>query len=261
MVNTNLGAKVVLQGVDAADSTSSTARHDNEARKVLLSYIFDPLCGWCYAAAPLIHAAAKLPNLSVQLHAGGMMSGANRQTVSPALRNYVMPHDQRIAQLTGQPFGEDYFNGLLLDTNAIFDSTPPTLAILAAAALGHDPLAMLGRIQTAHYAEGQRIADGTVLLALATELGIESAAFAAAMNEQASQVDAHFAKTRAVMQQEGLRGFPSLLLEIEGQRQHIDIGPFLGKPAEFVAWLELAAVAEASEEQVRAVFCTPESCA
>ncbi|MGL6040180.1 MAG: hypothetical protein ACRC01_03145, partial [Deefgea sp.] len=123
-----------------------------------LHYFFDPLCGWCYAAAPLIHAAAELGDLAIHLHAGGMMSGENRKTVTPALRDYVMPHDQRIQTLTGQPFGDAYFNGLLRDENAVFDSTPPTLAILAAAALGdgmsvgRSGLAMLARIQQAHYA-------------------------------------------------------------------------------------------------------------
>ena len=61
-----------------------------------LHYYYDPLCGWCYGAAPLTAAAAAVPGLRVALHAGAMMSGANRQPVSPQLRNYVMPHDQRI---------------------------------------------------------------------------------------------------------------------------------------------------------------------
>lgn len=26
-----------------------------------LHYIFDPLCGWCYGAAPLVKAAQSLP--------------------------------------------------------------------------------------------------------------------------------------------------------------------------------------------------------
>ncbi|WP_157315001.1 DsbA family protein [Chitinibacter sp. GC72] len=203
-----------------------------------LHYVFDPLCGWCYAAAPLIHAAAQLQGLAVVLHPGGMMSGANRQTVSPALRNYVMPHDQRIAELTGQPFGDAYFNGLLLDTNAVFDSTPPTLAILAAQALGFDGLAMLGKIQHAHYAQGLRISDGTVLQQLASELGMDSASFLAQLDVQAQQIEQRFAITRKLMQQHGLRGFPSLLLEHDGQLQHIDISPFLGQADAFVQSLQ-----------------------
>jgi putative protein-disulfide isomerase len=236
--------------------------------KTTLKYYFDPLCGWCYAAAPLIHAAAELEGLAIQLHAGGMMSGDNRQTVTPALRNYVMPHDQRIAALTGQPFGEAYFDGLLRDENAVFDSTPPTLAILAAEALSGDEgigprgLAMLARIQQAHYAEGQRIADGTVLLSLAAELGFESAEFAAVMTEQAAKVDAHFSATRSAMSQQRLRGFPSLVLEQAGKLTTIDISPFLGQPTQFVAALhELIQEGAQQESKLEMSFCTPSSCA
>ena len=235
--------------------------------KATLKYYFDPLCGWCYAAAPLIHAAAELAELAIQLHAGGMMSGEHRQTVTPALRNYVMPHDQQIAALTGQAFGDAYFNGLLLDESAMFDSTPPTLAVLAAAALGGDEgiarsgLAMLARIQAAHYAHGQRIADDTVLLNLAVELGFERAAFAAAMSEQAIKVEQHFAATRQEMAQQGLRGFPSLVLEAGGKMQRIDVSPYLGKPAEFVAMMQGLLTGESGEKSTgNAAFCAPDGC-
>lgn len=53
-----------------------------------------------------------------------MMSGANRRQIDTQWRSYVMPHDKRIAELTGQTFGDNYFNQLLNDTSAIMDSTP-----------------------------------------------------------------------------------------------------------------------------------------
>ena len=34
-----------------------------------LHYIYDPFCGWCYAAAPLVKAAREI--LPVRLHGGG----------------------------------------------------------------------------------------------------------------------------------------------------------------------------------------------
>jgi hypothetical protein len=89
--------------VAAVTSTSDTAT---------LHYIFDPMCGWCYAAAPLVDAARSVPGLKVEFHGGGMMTGANRRAITPQWREYVMPHDRRIAELTGQPFSEAYFEGL-----------------------------------------------------------------------------------------------------------------------------------------------------
>ncbi len=142
-----------------------------------LHYVFDPLCGWCYGAAPLISAARGISGLDIAIHAGGMMAGPNRQAVTPQLRAYVMTHDKRIAQLTGQPFGAAYFDGLLCDRDAVLDSAPPSTAILAAEELVGRGLDMLHRVQRAHYVEGRRIADATVLGELARELGLDPGAF------------------------------------------------------------------------------------
>ncbi|MBE1008635.1 DsbA family protein, partial [Escherichia coli] len=49
-------------------------------------------------------------------------------------------------------------------TSAVFDSAPPTAAVLAAEALDGLGAAMLARIQRAHYVEGRRIAERPVLL-------------------------------------------------------------------------------------------------
>ena len=206
------------------------------AASSVLHYIYDPLCGWCYGAKPLIQAASQV--LPVILHGGGMMAGNNRQFISPSLRNYVMPHDLRIAEYTGQPFGQAYFEGLLRDSSAIFDSAPPTRAVLAAEQLQGRGLEMLGRQQTAHYVEGRRLADVEVLLALAAELGFEPEAFKAAFElNNGAVVAEHFKQSRAFLSRVDGQGFPSLALEKEGRFSLIDIGPYLGKPEAFVAWL------------------------
>ena len=201
-----------------------------------LHYIYDPLCGWCYGAKPLIQAARTV--LPVIAHGGGMMTGANRQKVSAQLRNYVMPHDRRIAEYTGQPFGEAYFEGLLRDEEAVFDSAPPTAAVLAAEQLEGRGLALLERLQTAHYVEGRRIADETVLLELANSIGFEAEAFRRSFIEV--DVQAHFAASRALLAKVGGQGFPTLALERDGRLTLIDIGPWLGKPEAFAQWLKQA---------------------
>lgn len=202
----------------------------------VLHYIYDPLCGWCYGAKPLIDAARGI--LPVVAHGGGMMTGAQRQPVSAQLRDYVMPHDLRIAQYTGQPFGEAYFEGLLRDTTAVFDSAPPTTTVLAAEQLAGRGLEMLGRLQTAHYADGRRIADQDVLMAVAAEMGLEVEGFRAAYDAASGELtQAHFKASRGLLSRVGGQGFPTVVLEKSGQYQVIDLGPYLGKPEAFVAWL------------------------
>jgi len=226
-----------------------------------LHYIYDPLCGWCYGAAPLVKAARDV--LPVQAHGGGMMAGTHRQPVTPQLRDYVMPHDRRIAELTGQPFGGAYFDGLLRDATAVFDSSPPTAAVLAAEALAGRGLDMLSRLQVAHYVEGRRIADRKVLVELAGTIGLDPIAFALALDEaQGAQLHAHIAATRRLMERIGARGFPSFALERDGKFSLLDAGAFLGRPQELQSWLRAQLPDEvASSGSAPADFgCGPDSC-
>jgi len=200
----------------------------------VLHYIYDPLCGWCYGAAPLVRAARDV--FTVRSHAGGMMAGSRRQHVSAQLRDYVIPHDRRIAQLTGQPFGDAYFDGLLRDPDAIFDSAPPIAAVLAADALAGRGLDLLARIQTAHYVEGRRIAESSVLIELAADIGLEEERFAAAfylMRGQSTQ--AHINESLGLLAQAGGSGFPTFAIERGGRLQTLDISTYLGQPD---AWRE-----------------------
>ncbi|KXB31291.1 protein-disulfide isomerase [Dechloromonas denitrificans] len=201
-----------------------------------LHYIYDPLCGWCYGAAPLVKAARAI--LDVLPHSGGMMAGAQRQAVTPQLRAYVKQHDERIAQLTGQPFGLGYSDGLLCDTGAVFDSEPPTAAILAAEQMAGRGLDMLTQLQIAHYVEGRHIAERATLIAVAATLDLDPAAFAAALDRQFGEaVQTHIRATRELMAEVGAQGFPSFVLEAEGVMQSVDIAGYLGRPQEFQDWL------------------------
>lgn len=201
-----------------------------------LHYIFDPLCGWCYGAAPLVDAARDIAGLHVAPHGGGMMTGGNRQPVTDALRRYVMPHDERIAGLTGQVFGRDYFDGLLRDSGAVFDSEPPTTAILAAEQLDGRGLDLLKRLQHAHYVEGRRIADPAVLGVLARDIGLDGAAFDTAYGAaQGADTAAHIAASRQLLARVGGSGFPTFALELGGVYTLLEPARYLGRPAQWQA--------------------------
>ncbi|AZG08384.1 DsbA family protein [Pigmentiphaga sp. H8] len=203
-----------------------------------LHYIYDPFCGWCYASAPLMAAARGL--LPAIAHGGGMMAGSNRQPVTDRLRNYVMPHDRRIAAMTGQPFGQAYFDGLLRDHDAVFDSEPPITAILAALDAGGEgrDLDLLARLQRAHYVEGRRIADAGVLAEMAADIGLDRPAFEAAYAARDGQPTRdHIAESRALLAHAGGQGFPTFALERDGRYRVLDTGRYLGHVDEWRAAL------------------------
>ena len=205
-----------------------------------LHYVFDPLCGWCYAAAPLVDAARAIAGLKVELHGGGMMSGPNRRAMTPEWRSYVIPHDHRISALSGQAFGTAYFDGLLNDGGAMLDSTPPITAVLAAQAVANRGLDMLERVQRAHYVEGRRIAELPVLKELAADIGLAPSNFATAFDELAGEAThRHIAHSRQWLARAGGQGFPTFALETHtGQVTPIEAGRFLGQPDAWAAQLE-----------------------
>lgn len=209
----------------------------------VLHYIFDPMCGWCYGAAPLIAAAARYAD--VQLHAGGMMVGPRRQPVNAQLRQFVQTHDARIAALSGQPFGDGYRLGLLHDDTQVLDSAPPIAAILAAEQQAGKGLAMLAALQQAHYVQGRAIAMQATLVDIALHLGLDAAAFITklaaiqtAAQGEPSPLDAHIAVTRRLMEQHGVDGFPSLILQQGATWQRIDVSRYLGQVERFDQYLQ-----------------------
>ena len=200
-----------------------------------LHYVYDPLCGWCYGAAPLLEAAAGIPGLQVALHAGGLWLGPRRQQMGQALRDHVRPHDERIQALTGQPFGERYFNELLLSDGLFLDSEPPIRAILAVTELGGDGLSLLHRIQQSHYLDGQWVGDQAHLALLAQEQGITAEAFA----QTCQKVDlaGHLAQSQGWLRQLGGQGFPTLGLMLGESLIPLPVSSFLGEPQAFASHL------------------------
>ncbi|WP_341990796.1 DsbA family protein [Azorhizobium sp. AG788] len=195
-----------------------------------LHYIYDPLCGWCYAAAPLVAAVQAVPGVELILHGGGLF--AEPTGLAAPMRQHIRASDARIAEMSGQEFGSAYLDGLLNDPSTIFHSAPTIAAILAAeqVAPGHGP-AMLKAIQHAHYVEGRRVVEPAVLTDLAQAIGLLPDAFEAA--RRAYPVDSHVNETRRTMASFGVRGFPGLLREEAGQIIPLPLSDFYGRPDAF----------------------------
>ena len=225
-----------------------------------LHYIFDPFCGWCYAASPLIQAVKAV--LPIELHAGGMLTGDRRTRISPAFRQYVMKHDATIAQLTGQPFGEAYSNGLLVDTGVVLDSAPPITAILAAESLDGRGLLLLHRLQDGHYVEGLRISEPEMLIGLAGTIGLDRNAFEAEFERQSGdRTDTHIAASRQMLSRVGGQGFPTLVLEHNARLERIEHARWYADAPGFARWLN-ERFPEPREESAKesSPFCSPAGC-
>lgn len=204
-----------------------------------LHYVHDPLCGWCYTVTPMIEAVAQA-GIGIVLHGGGLWELAT--SPAPEKRAYIRQNDSRIAAMTGMTFGPAYLDGLLTDTTTVFWSSPTIAAVLAAGAMetGAD-LRMLHAIQHAHYVDGRRVVEASVLTEVAGSVGLAEDVFFRAL--QSVPVDEHVARTRRWMQQLGLGGFPSFVVERDGALVRVQHEPFYGRPEAFLHAVNAIAVA------------------
>ncbi|WP_238103902.1 hypothetical protein [Vibrio cincinnatiensis] len=85
-------------------------------------YIFDPMCGWCYGASPLIESLNAMPELHLSLHPGGMLT---RQTIAEPFRQHILNADERIAQITGQHFGKRIVKGYIIMSHSLWTLMSP----------------------------------------------------------------------------------------------------------------------------------------
>jgi putative protein-disulfide isomerase len=182
--------------------------------KAVLHYIYDPLCGWCYAAEALTEAVSRhgLGRYGISLHAGGLFA---RTRLPDAKRHHIRTADARIAELTGQVFGEAYLDGLLSDPGTVYDSAMPIRAILAAEALRPGSgLSMLKALQRAHYRSGLPIVESPTIAAVAATTGLDMAEFTAAFDKLTEdELTRHLESTHRLMHAVGARGYPTFVAQ------------------------------------------------
>lgn len=215
---------------------SAAMTHDPSAPSATLHYIFDPLCGWCYAASPLLRAIAASPlsaNLDLKLHPGLLFE--TPRNLDPSFRQHIVEADQHIHRLSGVRFGEAYIARVKNPAPLILDSTMPSASVLAAEAIRPGAgLDMLAAIQRTHYDDGHDVCKLERLHALAATLSLPADAFKAALNDQLQELPAEAQHARGMLHASGAQGFPTFVLEIGGRRIRLDHGPFYAKPQAFI---------------------------
>lgn len=188
-----------------------------------ITYLFDPLCGWCYGASATIKALSEQQGLTVNLMPTGLFANEDAPRMDDGFAAYAWDADQRIARLTGQPFSEAYRNKVLADRKARLNSGPATLALTAVALTAPDrELEALRAIQSARYVEGRDITAKPVLVEILQSLSLIDAA----SQLQASGPDLLAANrdrlkaARSQMRRFGVDGVPVLVVD-DGQNQRL----------------------------------------
>lgn len=182
--------------------------------RTTVTYLFDPLCGWCYGASPVIQQLGQQANIQLELAPSGLFSGGGR-TMDAAFADYAWSNDQRIDKLTGQHFTEAYRQNVLSRLGSRFDSAAATLALTAVSL--SDPsleLETLKALQEARYVQGLDTCDASVVGNLLRDRGLAVAAdrLAASDAELLRANAARIQKAQGLMQTYGVQGVPALVV-------------------------------------------------
>ncbi|KZT16492.1 protein-disulfide isomerase [Acidovorax sp. GW101-3H11] len=214
---------------------------------VTVTYLFDPLCGWCYAAAPALKFLQAQEGVEVVLAPTGLFAGAGARPMDAQFAAYAWANDQRIQQLTGQPFTQAYRDQILGAEGGRFDSGPATLALTAVAQTAPErELDALHALQHARYVDGRDNTDPAVIAEVLRALGLQQAATLALSPDTALQRanGDRTATAQAMLRAVGARGVPQLVVTGQGGALRLLGGDALLGPREQLLALVRAAAAD-----------------
>lgn len=182
-----------------------------------LYYFHDPMCSWCWAYRPLANSLfEQLPaGIDVEKVLGGLAPDSD-EPMPADLRALLANTWRKIHAELGTPFNFDFWQ---LCTPR--RSTYPACRAVIAAALQDGAEAMHEAIQNAYYLQARNPSDADLLCELAAEIGLDAYRFAVDLDAAATEaaLQAQIAFTRRA----GVRGFPSLALEIDGELTPLSI--------------------------------------
>jgi putative protein-disulfide isomerase len=185
----------------------------------------DPRCGWCNGNVETITRIYEKykDKVNFRVLAGGMWAGDRARKNSPEVARYIRTHDPQVRQLTGALFSPEYEQNVLDNPNIIFDSEPPSRAISVANKLKPESAFLFAEdVIRAQFIGGKDINDLQVHLELAGKCGIDKDEFARLY--ESTEIKKETQKMFETVRQMGVTGFPTLLLDRDGELEVLAVG-------------------------------------
>lgn len=187
---------------------------------VTLYYVADPMCSWCWGFHPVLQRVkAALPaDLPLRYVMGGLAKDSD-EPMPDDVRAYVQNAWREVAARTGATFNWDFWTRCRPRRSTY----PACRAVLCAAAQREDAgPPFFEAVQRAYYQQARNPSDADTLAALAGDLGLDTARFAADLVSPLidERLQADFALRRRLR----VRSFPTLILELDEARTPLAIG-------------------------------------
>lgn len=208
-----------------------------------ITYLFDPLCGWCYGASRALEQLARRDGVNLELAPTGLFAGEGARAMDASFAAYAWQNDQRIARLSDEPFSDAYRQQVLGATGSIFDSAPATLAIVAVGlSAPRKEIAALKALQQARYVDGMNNSDLDVVARTLAKAGLADAAerVRAPDDELMAAYRSRIGAARTLMAEFRVNGVPALVVSREGHRRLLPSSALFGGFEALVSQLETA---------------------
>ena len=182
-----------------------------------LLYVVDPMCSWCWGFTEVrAQVGEEFPEIEWQLVMGGLASDSDEPMDEPT-KSYVQEAWRAVAARTGAEFNHAFWTEC-----APRRSTYPSCRAVIVAGESGKAEEMLAAIQRAYYQEARNPSDTETLAGLAADIGLDPAAFEAALDspETQTKLTEDFALRSAI----GAYSFPSVGLLDGDQAQPLTTG-------------------------------------
>lgn len=213
----------LLPESDAPEDVAAAAARPGWA----VRYIGDPMCSWCWGVSPTIaalEAFCEAQGIEFSITMGGLRRGGG-ELWNAAFKDFLRTEWRRIAEVTGQPFSFTLLEAAHFD----YDTEPSCRAVATAKLLqqrnklpASTALKFFSAVQHKFYAQGEDPKDAGFYASICASLAMDFdeflAVFDSAQGQQAVQQE--FARCR----QWGVRSFPTLLLEHDGEMEALGVG-------------------------------------
>lgn len=198
-----------------------------ERRGWTVHYVGDPMCSWCWGISPVlgeVETFCASNDIGFSITVGGLRAGGG-DPWNERFKAFLRAEWQRIAKVTGQPFGFTLLDAPVFD----YDTEPACRAVVAFQLLQArrdrdtpTALAFFSAVQRKFYVEGQDPKPADFYQDICTSLGVDFEAFHTVFESADARhaVQQAFARCR----QWGVRSFPTLLLERDREIVPLAVG-------------------------------------
>jgi len=187
---------------------------------MILYYVHDPMCSWCWGFNPIWSEIKN--NLPAQVEVKYLLGGLapdSDVTMPLSMQSDIAGYWRRIQEhIPGTQFNFDFWD----KCEPRRSTYPACRAVIAAREQNpsHE-IAMIDAIQNAYYLNAQNPSDDSTLITLAAKLGLDEKQFADDLNsphvQQQLEQEIHLGR------QMGAQGFPSMILLNGKQAQYLTL--------------------------------------